>query len=379
MDASNQALEVQEGNRSSIRGGNIKTVYCLPQGDYWQIFQGNKSITSSDGRMQKRIGVDTTEAIRQAENEKGEIEQELHDKSRRLTDVKKEKEELKRKWNHFAKADRAAQLKINKLTEELDKIREEVDEAENVTVDTTEFEDDVKKAEEEYEKMKSAQAETEKTIDDMLPGIAAIQNQVEEVNARNERVAQELSEAEEKLQELMRSKAGKERSLQKKKDKLHAAKSGMEEQVKAVGEKQAFADDTLQKSRLMHLKAETAAKNTQERSRRAEGNADGHELQDEVEYSEEEIAAVEPILSIRQEPEYFQNKIRRIKKEIERERERRQLTETDPEVALDKYTRAKRALDTKVYQIDKVDINKNALKVDIRDRKKLWKQFRGES
>lgn len=162
----------------------------------------------------------------------------------------------------------------------------------------------------------------------------------------------------------------------KKKDKLHAAKSGMEEQVKAVGEKQAFADDTLQKSRLMHLKAETAAKNTQERSRRAEGNADGHELQDEVEYSEEEIAAVEPILSIRQEPEYFQNKIRRIKKEIERERERRQLTETDPEVALDKYTRAKRALDTKVYQIDKVDINKNALKVDIRDRKKLWKQFR---
>jgi len=376
MDASNEALEIQEGSRTSIRGGNIRMVYCLPQGDYWQIFQGNKSITSSDGRFKNVVGVDTTQAIRQAQGERAEVEQELDQKSRRLVELKRERQEYKVQWNNFTKADKAAFRKINELNEELEQIREEAEAAENVTVDTTAFEDDVTKAGEEYDKMKSAREDMEREIEELLPGIAAIQKQIEEVNARNETVKGELAEAEEKLSEFMRSKAKKERDLQKKKDKLREAKQSLEQHAQLVAEKQQATDETLLKSRLLYLRTETQKKKSEGLQQRAEGNDDGHELTSEVEYTEEEIAAVEPVSDISREPEYFQNKIRRTRNDIVRERERRQLTETNPEAALEKYTRAQHALNTKIYQIEKVEDNMNLLTLDIRERKKLWKLFR---
>lgn len=384
MQGSWDILEIKDGNRSSIKGGHIRTVYSLPLGDHWQVLGGFKAITSHAGKLRKRIGIDTTEAIRQAESERAELQSEIDSKSRKLADLKRDSHEYKVEWNKYTKADKAAQIKIQELSDELERIREEADEAENISVDTSEFEDEVKKAEEDYEKMKANETEMEKAIEDMLPGIHAIQNQLDEVMTRNEKVKKELLETEESLNEIARARAGRERLLQKKKEKLEESKLIMAENVQVVQHKQSECDNTLRKARLFHLNEEASTKKAEERRQRAQGereadeNPDGPGLEQEIVFTEEEIAAVEPVSNTKHPPEYYHNKMRRIDNEIARERARRNLTETDPEVALEKYTRAKRALDTKMYQIDKVENNMQALIKDLKERKKLWKTFRGE-
>ena len=370
-------MEIQEANnKSSIRGGNIKTVYCLPSGDYWQIFQGNKSITSSDGRLQKKIGCDTTEAIKQAQDELEGTKKERDEKARRLKVLKDESHEFKVKWNAFVKADKAASNVINVEKDNLERIREEADAADNVVVDTSEYEDDVSKAKEELEQITASCDEMRKAIDAMLPGIQAIEAQVEEVNARNKRVAEEISKADDQLQEYLQSKAGIERNIQKRRNKLEQAEAAMMEFANVVKEKEENANETLRKSKTLKIQADIATENNLRRSRRADGDQDNPELQDEKEISEEQMDAVE-IEVVGREPEYFTSKITRMNREIETARARRNLTERDPEAALDKFLRAKQAMDTKLYQMDKVEENKVALVQDRRAREKLWKTFRG--
>ena len=372
-------MEIQEANnKSSIRGGNIKTVYCLPSGDYWQIFQGNKSITSSDGRLQKKIGCDTTEAIKQAQDELEGTKKERDEKARRLKVLKDESHEFKVKWNAFVKADKAASNVINVEKDNLERIREEADAADNVVVDTSEYEDDVSKAKEELEQITASCDEMRKAIDAMLPGIQAIEAQVEEVNARNKRVAEEISKADDQLQEYLQSKAGRERNIQKRRNKLEQAEAAMMEFANVVKEKEENANETLRKSKTLKIQAGIATENNLRRSRRADGDQDNPELQDENEISEEQMDAVE-IEVVGREPEYFTSKITRMNREIETARARRNLTERDPEAALDKFLRAKQAMDTKLYQMDKVEENKVALVKDRRAREKLWTTFRGQS
>ena len=64
-------------------------------------------------------------------------------------------------------------------------------------------------------------------------------------------------------------------------------------------------------------------------------------------------------------------------KKIEKEKEKRNLSESDPAVARDKYFRAKKDLDGKMKQINEIEANTKELKKDLQGRKKRWRQFRG--
>jgi len=81
-------------------------------------------------------------------------------------------------------------------------------------------------------------------------------------------------------------------------------------------------------------------------------------------------------MEVPKDPEYYEGKIRRLQKEIEREKDKRQLTETDPEVALEKYIRAKKALDSKLETIDTIEEHVEHLVEDLNNRKKMWRHFR---
>ena len=65
-----------------------------------------------------------------------------------------------------------------------------------------------------------------------------------------------------------------------------------------------------------------------------------------------------------------------IVKKIESEKRRKNLTESDPVVARDKYLRAKRDLDSKMTQIQTIEENVKMLLKDIKERKKRWVDFR---
>ena len=383
-DESGKALEIQEANnKSSIRGGNIKTVYCLPNGDYWQIFQGNKSITSSDGRFQKKIGCDTTEAIKQAQDELEGTKKERDEKARRLKVLKDESHEVKVKWNAFVKAERAASNIINVEKDNIERIHEEADAADNVVVDTSEYEDDVSKAKEEFEQITASSDEMRKDIDAMLPGIQAREAQVEEVNARNKRIAEEISRADNQLQEYLQSKAGRDRNIKKRTNRLEQEEAKIKDRANTKRQKKQKADETLRTSKILRIQADRAAEISKRRSRNADGDGDKDEydpepeLQDITAYSEEQINAVE-IEVVQEKEEYFKQRMDLIDEQIETARERLRLTESDPEVALEKFQAAKHAMDTKMDQIDKVQKNKVSLIRDLKAREKLLKAFRGQ-
>ena len=51
---------VQQNGKSSVRGGNIKEVHFLPDGDFWQVYSGAVSMTSNTRKLRQQIGVDRT-------------------------------------------------------------------------------------------------------------------------------------------------------------------------------------------------------------------------------------------------------------------------------------------------------------------------------
>jgi cysteine desulfuration protein SufE len=146
------------------------------------VFNGEMSVTSAEKAVLKgsSIGMDKSRAIKEAENEYAQLKQELDSQTRRLNEVKKERHGQKVKWNDWKKKLTAAQAQINKYTEDIERIREESENAENITFDTSELEDEVNKAQEQYDKLKMQLEEISKSIEDLTPDIEKIQSEIEE-------------------------------------------------------------------------------------------------------------------------------------------------------------------------------------------------------
>ena len=58
------------------------------------------------------------------------------------------------------------------------------------------------------------------------------------------------------------------------------------------------------------------------------------------------------------------------------EKERLNLSESDPAAARDNYLRAKKDLDLKMEQIDAIEHSTNELRKDLKSRTTRWRQFR---
>jgi len=373
-----QLLEEHSSGKVAIRGNNIKSVYYLPSGDFWQVFNGEMSVTSAEKAVLKgaSIGMDKSRAIKEAESEYAQLKQEIDSQTIRLNEVKKERQGQKVKWNDWKKKLAVAQAQINKYTEDIERIREESENAENITFDTSDLEDEVNKAQEQYDRLKAQLEEMSKSIEELNPDIEKIQSEIEEVTSRNEKIAKELRDCEEKLGSQMQLQQQRERNLQKKKDKLQQAEDALQKQQEVVESKENKTQDTLRKARIMTLRVQKGEENRKRRDEYDEGKGEELDLINEDDFNDEELESIEPVI-LRKAPEYYAGKIRQLQKAIERERKSRRMTESNPEVALEKYLRAKKALDTKLYQIEEIEKNKNLLIADVRDRKEKWKKFRG--
>lgn len=73
---------------------------------------------------------------------------------------------------------------------------------------------------------------------------------------------------------------------------------------------------------------------------------------------------------------HYKAKVNAKQKRIEAERSKRSITEVDPAVAREKYLRAKKDLDSKMEQINAIDEITKSLEIDLKERKKRWRQFR---
>lgn len=366
-------LEDRPQGGQQIVGRNIKMVYHLPNGDYWQLSNHSLSGYSQERQLKQTIGVDKSVAIREGEKELHQLEIEKRQLVAELDTVKKDRLQHKINWNRMRQVVDNASRDMQKLTGELERIREEAEEAENVVDDTTELEDDVKRAQESYDMIKSNEDNMKKALEDLLPGIEKLQNQLEEEAARNEKVMKELGVADDKLGQYLNSQEEMKRNIQRKRDKLERALVVRNEQAARVEAGQQKVDETLLRARKI------AYQNKKSMESREKSNSDGdaHALEDE-ENVIQEMESIMPVKT-RKSSDYYKDRINRVNNEIKRERERRNMTETNPEVALEKYHRAKNDLHKKTFQIEKIAANVESLIDDLKDRKKKWRSFRCKS
>ena len=271
------------------------------------------------------------------------------------------------------KDDNNAKAKIEALEESIERIQEEAAEAENVTFDTQEYEDDVKETESACEELKCNETQMQREIEEMKVHVSVKQSNLDETRARSEKVNADLNIHSEKISERMRSLQQRVSVIEKKRVKVEQAEHAhteferkLEEDVEKAGEAKYKAQKLIYQGQDTLRKRENVDTLKDEEPR----------LEDDE--KDTEIRSIEPVSSDKAR-NYWEQRIKRGEKKIEAERQRRQMSEVDPEVALEKYQRAEKDLDETMKQVQVIKDNEEVLIQDLKERKDRWKAFRSES
>ena len=359
-----RALLVEDHNgRESIRGGMIQQVYSLPKGDFWQLKRGNRLMISNDGPgLRQTIGVDRTAAIENAMTEKKMLERELREQRAQENSILEESKSVKLEWNKENREARKTDNAIKVLQETLEALHEEAESAENVTIDTSELEEDVKNAEANVEKLNEKERDCDKVIKDQQPIVEQIKRQLEEVTTRNESVISDITVAEKKMEIFLRERAHRQEIINKKKKKIEQLEAHKRDQDEVLNAHTEKANDTLTKARLITHRNRMGKENETDSS-------------DRKKTSDINLDSIE-VVATDKEPNYYKSKIDQFERKIERERKRRELSEHDPTIALEKYKRAKLDYDAKVKTINEIQEKTEFLQEDLNSRRKRWRIFR---
>jgi chromosome segregation ATPase len=202
-------------------------------------------------------------------------------------------------------------------------------------------------------------------VNQPVPALESAKRQHEEVTARNEKVLAEINSTEKAMVDNSKAIHAEQLMARKKGDKICQLQEGLQKMMEVLLDERGKMLDALSKARLLTLKA----KKDQASQSEDETQDDSYQI------TQEELEAVEP-MRVTKEPQYYQARIERSLKQIERERSRRNISEADGAVLYEKYKRAKENLQTKLSQIDSINENVNSLVADLKARKDQWKNFR---
>jgi len=178
---SESALLISDNRGASIRGGNVKKVYFLPEGDHWETKGGMKTMISNERKMIQTIGTDRREAIRVAKEELRTIADDLKRAKQEQKGLDDALHDAKVKWNHSTKEYKKATTGIKKAEENLEKLKAEADESEEPQEhDTTEYENDVQEKETEVASCKNKEAALLQEIESLRPAVDEKRAEIDE-------------------------------------------------------------------------------------------------------------------------------------------------------------------------------------------------------
>ena len=182
------------------------------------------------------------------------------------------------------------------------------------------------------------------------------------------------------LEEYMYNQTERKINVQNKRANVQQAEEIREKQLVMIENRVESSREALQKAKLVTYSCQKAKT---ERERKSQMLENDFEIVVETEYvSQQEykikLEEIEPV-DTRKESTFYKTKIQRVEESLKREKEERQLSEKDPEVALGKYQRAKKDFVSKTKHLKGMKKNRKVLIADTRVRKQRWKQFRGKS
>ena len=345
----------------------MKQVYFLPSGDTWKVTKGSRQMISNENRPRRTIGVDQSAAIRELENDIRLLKEEVDQKRQAEANLKKEEHLYKKRWNDEKKKREKLLKSIETAEATIEEMNDEDDANENVEADTTAEEEDVKTAEDALEEVQSRYEEKKNAKEEMWPAIEEAKKRLDEVTTRNEKVLEEIEQADNELEKYAQGHAKLQANVEKRQKKLDQILEILEKQKVNVTEAASKVEEWTAKARRLafDIQEEKLQKEAQEKG----------EQYDPREPTDEDLEMIEPEKT-KKNIDYYQAKIAQKEKKIEKEKEKRALTETDPEVAFMKYMRAKKDLGDKVEQLERIDGTIQDLTDDARDRRKRWRQFR---
>ena len=380
LEESERSLLIRENGREGIKGRNIRQVYFLPNGDFWQINRGNRTMISNEKGekgLRQTIGIDRTEAIREAQKEIDLLNNEVKELQTKEKEVHDERQKYKLEWNTANRTKKRTEMSIDKLQSAIEEINAEADAAENVTIDTSELEEDVRVASDVLEEVSGKESEIKNSMESLHGPINEIKQKLEEITARNKKVMDDITTHGKELEVYMRNRSQKKAQLEKKAAKVKQAEEAKSAQIEVLQKKNENRDEAFEKARLVtHHSMVAKSERVQQEAMKNKDSGDNDTLEN-IQTSEiiPNIESIEPV-ETKKEPSYYKRRLTNVEIEIEEEKKRKNLSENDPEVALQKYQRAKRDLETKHHRIQVIEKNMFALIEDLRERKKKWKKFR---
>lgn len=368
-EESEQKLLLDEGGKLSLRG-KIKNVYFLPRGDSWSVKGTSKALVSNDKeKLRESIGVDRSKVLEEAQREADACKHEIAVLRREESRLEHEHREKQKAWNKAKKEVLALQASINKVVDKIDCIKSEQDNAENFDTDTTDLEQDVENAQNDLDSIKSRQNAIQDEIAVKVPDVEELQSRVEEMNARNTKVLQELQAASDELTSYMSSLSQRDEKLQKKRNKLKQLEEIVKKQEEKISEITSDVMKYLRHSRILAYhrikreEAETEELNDTEASQLFQ------------EPTDDELEAID-INDVEKDSKYYRAKVEKLAKKIDQEKEHRKANKEDALAALEKYKRAKEIVESKMAQLEEITHVKENLTKDVLKRKERWEQFR---
>lgn len=371
-DSENKLLNKDSSGKCSIRG-KVKKVYCLPNGDFWQVNKGFLNITSNERPLKQTIGVDRSAAIDSAKHEVEAIQRELERNKREEATIEAELKKAKKEWNLRNKERATLSNNISNMEQLLEELKEEADASGEVpSIDTTEFENDITAAEDEVDELKKKESAISQEIEELEPEVDELKKKLDETVARNGKILEDMDKVEAKLEDIIKGQNRRQEVADKARARVEDMEKAVAQQDEVIKERKEEVASALEKARRVQFAVTREEKIFEAKAQNGGIVPDGINMDEPTDQDLESIEIVVPKHDVKK----WKNKIDNTLKKIEKEKERKNLTESDPVVARDKYLRAKRDLDSKMTQIEAIEENVKLLRNDIKERKKRWIDFR---
>ncbi|KAL3811194.1 LOW QUALITY PROTEIN: hypothetical protein ACHAXA_004496 [Cyclostephanos tholiformis] len=373
-EISEEALLSRENGRSFIKGGRIGKVYFLPKGDHWEAKGGNVMMVSNDRGMKQTVGVDRSAAIESAKHELKALQQELVRNQEEQKGVNDASYQHKKAWNDAKANYSKVSSRIKNMEEILGKLRDEAETSEEApTIDTTEYENDIQEAETAVQDLKKKEAAVVQEIESLQPGLNELRKQLEEVDTRNSRILEDMEIVEAKLEDIVNHQTQRMEMVEKIRAKVQQLDDAVTKQEDNVAEIKGRVSEALAGARKMQFDYNRDIRMFELKKKNGGELPHGEEL--ELEPSENDLEEID-IVDPGNDSKFYKTKLQNKLRKIEQEKQRRNMSESDPVVARDKYFRARKDLDSKMEQIHAIERNTKALTKDLKERRARWRDFR---
>lgn len=352
----------------AVRGGRIKNVFFLPNGDSWNVRNGTLGMSSNDKRLSQTIGVDKSKAIAETQNEIESVEREMSQLRQEENRLNHEHNESMKEWNKGKAHLRKVEKELDKARRDIESLQEDEIQASNFDTDTSEHELLVNDEQASLDQLKAHEVELIDKLKGLEPGIEELKTKLTETKARNEKVLHDMKAAEEDLAKYIQQLSQQQEKLEKKRTKAKQYEEIVEKKDIQIRESEEHANEYLRT-------AKTLAFHRQKKDNLDEAAVDSEWSQ---EPTDADLDAIEmpDHTQMKKDPKFYRARLERLKERLQKEREQRKALNEDPIEAYEKFIRAEKQLNSKMKQIAEIDETSKNLKSDFYDRKKRWRQFR---